>query len=195
MARPIEFDYNDVIERATQQFWMDGFVASSVQKLLDATRINRGTMYNSFGEKEAFFKSCVEHYNAILKKQMDATLGNQSLKALAALSAFFQDIVTGVPAARRSFGCLLVNSQCESIQWEENLAKLIRDSFTTIRKALLQRTRELEKSQALASGISAEFAADQLVALYQSAKLNLRSGKAAKQTLEHIHFSLEAIMK
>ncbi|MEI7948759.1 MAG: TetR/AcrR family transcriptional regulator [Gammaproteobacteria bacterium] len=195
MARPIEFDYDDVIERATHQFWMDGFVASSVQKLLDATRINRGTMYNSFGEKEAFFKSCVEHYNSVLKKLMDATLGNQLHKAPAALTEFFQDIVTGVPAARRGYGCLLVNSQCESIQWDENMAKLIRESFTTIRKALLQRTRELEKSRALASGISAEFAADQLVALYQSAKLGLRAGKSPKQTLEHIHFSLEAILK
>jgi len=195
MARPIEFDYNDVISRATNQFWKDGFVASSVQKLLDATRINRGTMYNSFGEKEVFFKSCVEHYNEVLKLQMDSTLGNTALKPAAAISAFFQESISGVAPARRSYGCLLVNSMCESIQWEDNLAKLIRDSFSVIRRAFLARTRELEKSRGLANGVSAEFAADHLVALYESGKLGMRAGKSPKQTLEHIQFSLEAILK
>jgi TetR/AcrR family transcriptional repressor of nem operon len=194
MARPIEFDYDDVIERATWQFWKDGFVASSVQKLLDATRINRGTMYNSFGEKEVFFKSCVEHYNTLLKQQIEVTLGNQSLKPAAAIAAFFQECISGVPAVRRGYGCLLVNSLCESIQWEEGLARLIRDSFSNLRKALLGRTRELEKVRAL-GGVSADFAADHLLGVYQSAKINLRSGKSPKQTLELVHFSLEAILK
>ena len=195
MARPIEFDYDDVIERATHQFWKDGFVASSVQKLLDATRINRGTMYNSFGEKEVFFKSCVEHYNILLKQQIEVTLANQSLKPALAIAAFFQECISGVPAVRRGYGCLLVNSLCESIQWEEGLARLIRDSFTGLRKALLLRTRELEKARALHSGVSAEFAADHLLGVYQNAKLNLRAGKSPKQTLELVHFSLEAILK
>jgi len=55
MARPIEFDYDSVLENAMQQFWRDGYEASSVQKLLDATGINRGTLYNSFGDKDTFF--------------------------------------------------------------------------------------------------------------------------------------------
>ena len=195
MARPIEFVYEDVIERATDQFWKDGFVASSVQKLLDATGINRGTMYNSFGEKEAFFRTCVDHYNAGLQLQVAATLGNVKIKPAAALSAFFQAIVTGVPASRRGYGCLLVNSLCESISWDDQLGKLVRDSLQGIRRALLARTRELEKARGLHSGISGEFAADQLLHLYESTKLNARAGKSPKQLLEHINFSLAAILK
>lgn len=195
MARPIEFVYEDVITRATNQFWKDGFVASSVQKLLDATRINRGTMYNSFGEKEVFFRSCVEQYNGMVQEQIDSTLGDDALKPAAALAAFFQAIITGMPAAQRSYGCLLVNSLCESINWDDQLNKLIRDSLNTIRKALLARTRELEKLRGLASGISAEFAADQLLGLYQLSKLNARAGKSPKQLLEQVNFSLAAILK
>lgn len=195
MARPIEFVYDDVITRATHQFWKDGFVASSVQKLLDATRINRGTMYNSFGEKEVFFRSCVEQYNAMLQDQIDSTLGNAQLKAATALTAFFQETTTGVPAAQRGYGCLLVNSLCESINWDDQLNKLIRESLNVIRKALLVRTRELEKSRGLVSGVSAEFAADQLLGLYQLSKLNARAGKSPKQLLEQVNFSLAALLK
>lgn len=195
MARPIEFVYDDVITRATQQFWKDGFVASSVQKLLDATGINRGTMYNSFGEKEVFFRTCVDHYNARLQQQVAATLGDATTKPAAALRSFFEGIVTGVPAAQRSYGCLLVNSLCESIHWDEQLGKLVRDSLSAIRRSLLGRTRELEKTRGLHGGISAEFAADQLMSLYESTNLNARAGKSSKQLLEHINFSLAAILK
>lgn len=195
MARPIEFVYDDVITRATNQFWKDGFVASSVQKLLDATRINRGTMYNSFGEKEVFFRTCVGHYNAMLQEQIAETLGNSEQKGAAAIRAFFQMVVTGMPVAQRSYGCLLVNSLCESINWDDQLGKLVRDSLQAIRKPLLARTRELEKSRGLTSGVAAEFAADQLMHLYEATKLNARAGKSPKQLLDHVNFSLAALIK
>ena len=73
MARPIEFDYDSVLENAMQQFWREGYEASSVQKLLDATGINRGTLYNSFGDKDTFFALCVKRYNQQLKAKIDVT--------------------------------------------------------------------------------------------------------------------------
>ena len=69
MARPIEFDYASVLENAMQQFWREGYEASSVQKLLDATGINRGTLYNSFGDKDTFFTLCIDRYNKKLKNR------------------------------------------------------------------------------------------------------------------------------
>src|SRR5690606_15500062 len=117
MARPVEFEYDVVIENAMEQFWKEGFEASSIQKLLDATGINRGTLYNSFGDKDTFFKSCIERYNNMLKGIVDATLGDKALKADKALSAFVEAAVVGLPARQRSLGCLLINSQCESIVW------------------------------------------------------------------------------
>ena len=66
MARPVEFDENKVLTNAMEQFWKEGYEASSVQKLLHCTGINRGTLYNSFGDKETFFKSCVDQYNLSL---------------------------------------------------------------------------------------------------------------------------------
>jgi TetR/AcrR family transcriptional repressor of nem operon len=195
MARPIEFVYEDVIENATRQFWKEGFVASSVQKLLDATQINRGTMYNSFGEKEAFFRTCVDRYNVMLQQAIADTLGQSELAATSAIAAFFAEVTTGIPAEQRQYGCLLVNSLCESINWDDSLQKLIKDSIAAVRKALLQRTRQLEKSRSLAKGLNAEFAADLLLGVYQSVKVSARSGKPAKQLLEQVNFSLAAIVK
>jgi TetR/AcrR family transcriptional repressor of nem operon len=194
MARPVEFDYDVVLENAMEQFWREGFEASSVQKLLDATGINRGTLYNSFGDKDTFFKLCVDRYNNQLGETLAATLGNKDLKAEQALQSFF-DSTLGLPARQRVLGCLLVNSVCESINWDPSIQKLVRDSLNTLRKGLLARTRELEKSRALAKALKAEQAADQLLNLYTGLKVAARNGKAPKALAEQSAFGLAAVRK
>lgn len=194
MARPVEFEYEVVLENAMEQFWKEGFEASSVQKLLDATDINRGTLYNSFGDKDTFFKLCLDRYNGMLKGLMDATLGNRELKADKSIAAFF-DAALALPPRHRVLGCLLVNSVCESINWEPVTQKLLRDSLNNLRKSLLQRSRELEKSRALAKGLNAEKAADLLLNLYMAVKVAVRNGRAPKQLAEQIDFTLASIRK
>lgn len=194
MARPVEFDYDLVLENATEQFWKEGFEASSVQKLLDATGINRGTLYNSFGDKDTFFKLCLDRYNSKLDDQMHGTLGNKELKADKAIAAFF-DAALGTPARLRTLGCLLVNSVCESIVWNKDIQGILKDSMNGIRKALLARTRELEKSRALAKGLNADKAADLLLNLYVAVKVAARSGKAPKALAEQVAFTLASVQK
>jgi TetR/AcrR family transcriptional repressor of nem operon len=181
MARPVEFEYDVVLERATEQFWREGFEASSVQKLLDATDINRGTLYNSFGDKDTFFKSCVDRYNGKLKAVIDTTLGNKEFKADKALAAFFDTAIINQPTRQRVLGCLLINSVCESIVWNVEVQKLLKDSLNNIRKALAARTRELEKGKQLAKGLDADSAADLLMTLYAGLNVQARGGKTPKQ--------------
>jgi TetR/AcrR family transcriptional repressor of nem operon len=195
MARPVEFEYDAVIDNAMEQFWKEGFEASSIQKLLDATDINRGTLYNSFGDKDAFFKTCVDRYNALLKGITDATLGDKNLKADKALAAFIDAVVTGLPARQRGLGCLLVNSLCESIAWDAEIQKIVRDSLNTLRKAILVRTRELEKAKQLAKGLDGEKAADIVMALYTSVKVGARSGRTPKQLSELSSYTLGSLSK
>ena len=194
MARPVEFDYDLVLENATEQFWKEGFEASSVQKLLDATGINRGTLYNSFGDKDTFFKLCLDRYNSKLHTVFGNTLGNKELKADKALAAFF-DAAVSAPARHRALGCLLVNSVCESIMWNKDIQSILKDSMNNVRKALLARTRELEKSRSLTKGLNADKAADLLQNLYVAIKVAARSGKAPKQLAEQIAFTLGSLLK
>ena len=195
MARPVEFQYEVVMERATEQFWREGFEASSVQKLLDATDINRGTLYNSFGDKDTFFKSCVDRYNGKLKAVIDATLGDKALKADKAIANFFDAAVVNAPAKQRVLGCLLVNSVCESIVWNTEIQKRLKDSLNNIRKPLAARTRELEKGKQLAKGLNADSAADVLMTLYAGLNVQARNGKTPKQLGDLAALSLAAIKR
>jgi len=50
VGRPRQFDRDTALERAMDTFWTKGYGASSVQDLLDAMGINRGSMYDTFGD-------------------------------------------------------------------------------------------------------------------------------------------------
>jgi len=195
MARPVEFDENKVLTNAMEQFWREGFEASSVQKLLDCTGINRGTLYNSFGDKDTFFKSCVDHYNKVVDTQIAASLKNSNLGPWEAIEAYFDESVLNVTNKHRSMGCLLVNSVCESINYDKEMRKVVRGSLTTIRKALLARLNEAHKNRKVKKGISAEFAAEVLMNSLHGIRVNSRDGKTSKQLKELIKFSVSSLKK
>jgi TetR/AcrR family transcriptional repressor of nem operon len=56
MARPRTFDEADVIARAAAVFGRLGFNATSVDDLLAATGLQRGSLYKAFGSKRHLFE-------------------------------------------------------------------------------------------------------------------------------------------
>ena len=55
MARPVEFDENKVLTNAMEQFWREGYEASSVRKLLNCTGINGAHFIIPSGIRIHFF--------------------------------------------------------------------------------------------------------------------------------------------
>lgn len=193
MARPVEFEYNDVLNNAMGQFWREGFEASSVQKLLDVTGINRGTLYNSFGDKDTFFKSCLDHYNKLIAKDLDASLNNDDLAPWEAVEKYFDLAVLSVTNKQRNMGCLLVNSFCESINYDKSVQKIVRASFAVVRKALLKRLKEADKNKQLQKGLTPEFAVEVLMNTLYGLRVNSRDGKSAKHLAELVKFTLASL--
>ncbi|GJM13857.1 MAG: TetR family transcriptional regulator [Pseudohongiella sp.] len=195
MARPVEFDENKVLTSAMEQFWREGYEASSVQKLLDCTGINRGTLYNSFGDKDTFFKSCVDQYNKIVEEWIESSLRNEELAAWQSIETFFEQSVLNLTNKHRSMGCLLVNSICESINYDKEMRKVARGSLGAVRKALVVRLKEAHKNRKLKKGVSVEFAADVLMNNLYGVRVNSRDGKSAKQLKELINFNIASLKK
>ncbi len=193
MARPVEFVYEDVLTNAMEQFWREGFEASSVQKLLDVTGINRGTLYNSFGDKDTFFLSCLKHYNELVEKELDASLNNRELGPWQAVEKYFELSLMGRPARRRNMGCLLVNSFCESINFNKDLQKPVKNAYNNIRKALLKRMKEADKAGKLKKGVTPETATEMLMTAISGLRVSAREGRPAKQQKAVIDLTLKSL--
>lgn len=62
MARCVEFNEVEKIEKAMNVFWEKGYNATSMQDLVDAMQINRSSLYNTIGDKHQLFIKCISYY-------------------------------------------------------------------------------------------------------------------------------------
>lgn len=62
MARPREFEEQEVLDAALQVFWKKGYEGASVQDLVEATGLGRASLYGAFGDKQALFARTIERY-------------------------------------------------------------------------------------------------------------------------------------
>lgn len=112
MGRHKEFERNAVLERAMDVFWEKGYEAASVQELVERMQINRGSLYDTFGDKHSLFLTALDHYR---DQQVSLRLKSllKSDEGVEAIRGFFGDLVTTWCSDRGYQGCLMVNVMVE----------------------------------------------------------------------------------
>ena len=90
MARALEFDYAEALERATRLFWQHGYANTSLRDLLKVMGIGEGSFYNTLKSKKNAYLECLKHYNATVGRRRGeafalAPTGTQAVRALFAV--------------------------------------------------------------------------------------------------------------
>lgn len=62
MARSKEFDPETALDRAMGRFWTDGYDGTSTQELMDAMRVGKRSLYDTFGNKRALYLRALAEY-------------------------------------------------------------------------------------------------------------------------------------
>ncbi|HTG66492.1 MAG TPA: TetR/AcrR family transcriptional regulator [Flavobacterium sp.] len=82
MARCVEFNEVEKIEKAMNVFWEKGYNATSMQDLVDAMQINRSSLYNTIGDKHQLFMKCISNYfDNAMQELKDKVVNETSAKA------------------------------------------------------------------------------------------------------------------
>ena len=145
MARPCEFDRLEVLDKAMALFWRQGYEATSVQDLVDATGINRASMYNAFGDKHGLFVSAVDRYLETITSKRVALLETPG-SPKAAIEAYFYDLLEFSLGPGRRLGCLLTNSVVERAPRDSELDRKFATTLERLENrflGLLERGQDL----------------------------------------------------
>ena len=111
MAGVKQFDRNEVLERAMTVFWRNGYQATSIQDLVEATGVNRGSLYATFGDKKGLFLAVIEHYANRFGKPIMAELKDPDPRR--AIERMLEAIVLRISDSRWPRGCLFTNTSLE----------------------------------------------------------------------------------
>jgi TetR/AcrR family transcriptional regulator, transcriptional repressor for nem operon len=131
MARPREFNENDVLEAAIDCFWKRGYEATSVRDLAASMGLSTPSLYNAFGDKQALYARALERYLDCTARDRLSRL-EFSLPPKKAIHRFFAEIIDHSINDRERKGCFLVNSALEVAAHQSEVGAVIAKQFGEI---------------------------------------------------------------
>ncbi len=184
MSRTPEFDRTEVVDAALNVFWSDGYEASSIQKLLDAMNLNRGSLYGSFGDKAGLFCEVMDHYVAVAGGVIQDTL-LATENPLDAIQSFFYRALLLADEETLSYGCLLLNTVSELAHTSPRLAQEALRRVAPLIDAFEQRVAQAQTLGMIDDEKSARALANYLMALLAGLRVQAKMG-ASRETIKDI---------
>jgi TetR/AcrR family transcriptional repressor of nem operon len=133
-----QFDEDAMLEAALRAFWQNGFVATSMIDVAEATGVQRGSLYNAYGDKEQLFLLAYERYASRFLDSVRQALSNPD--PVIALTTLFKGVVVNMSEGAPSRGCLTTKTAIElplaGKAIEARVKQLIEDFTALIREAL-----------------------------------------------------------
>jgi len=127
MARSKEFDVNQVLRKAMELFWQQGYEKTSMQQLVDHMGIHRRSIYDTFGDKRTLFLSALSHYEEIITSDTKKRVASKLL-VKQGIREVFNTVI--YPNSNSPKGCLTVNTAVELSLIDEEIATKIVGMFT-----------------------------------------------------------------
>ncbi|MFF0488545.1 TetR/AcrR family transcriptional regulator [Nocardia sp. NPDC004068] len=101
--RPREFDEDEVLRIAFDRFWRKGVRGTSLAEIARDAGLQRGSLYNAYGGKEALFLLAYERYANTYLDTLRDVLGTGTLRER--LAAFFDATITNFRSGSPPRGC------------------------------------------------------------------------------------------
>jgi len=142
MAGVKKFDRDKVLDRAMRLFWQRGYEGTSIEDLVIATGINRGSLYATFGSKCGLFLAAFERYMIVFGKPMMPVPDDPDPRG--AIERMFDSIVTRTSDPQWPRGCFMTNTALECPGVGDEIARKIAEAMGRLESAIyavLQRAR------------------------------------------------------
>ena len=142
MAGVKQFDRNQVLDRAMAAFWTRGYEATSVDDLVEATGIGRGSLYGTFGDKRQLFLAALDRYWNTVGMEMFAELSDPDARH--AIERMFDALIRRASNPKFPRGCLFTNTSLECPTCGDEIARKIAENMGQQETAIYQVLRKAQ---------------------------------------------------
>lgn len=132
MPRPIEYNRDEVLQKAMRLFWLNGYERTSVRDVLDSTGFNRHSLYEEFGGKDGLFKEVLEYYKDNIAAQVIKPL----MAADSDLDTIREIFRQRAAHDQKQLGCLFTNTANSKQCIDSDLYELNKSYNRKVEKAL-----------------------------------------------------------
>jgi TetR/AcrR family transcriptional repressor of nem operon len=164
MARPRQFDPDEVLDRSMHAFWQHGYRDTSVDDLVEATGVRPGSLYNAFhgGKRELFFGSLDRYSKLVVPEKLGAL--ERPGASVAEVRAYFDGLVSDLMTPEGRMGCLMVNSAVELAAQDSEVAQIVRGHMDRLERNAARALRTAKRRGEIPARIKPAQKATQLMA-------------------------------
>jgi TetR/AcrR family transcriptional repressor of nem operon len=192
MPRVKLFDEQEVLTKAMNLFWKQGYSATSVQDLVSHLGINRASLYDTFGDKEQLFKksfalyrkSNIEGLIQFFESRPDIKNGFSELFDIAIQEAILD---------KEAKGCFVVNTTTELIPNDESLIKVIEDNKSDFENLFYEYLKKGKNKGELKTNQDLRSLASLLFMLYNGVKVVSKINPQKQELKDSIDLALTLV--
>ena len=140
--KPKQLKKDKLLDQGVTLFLEKGYHATGLQEILDTIQLPKGSFYTYFNSKEAFAAEAIAHYIEPFIVRLSAHLADQEADGLAALRAYYLELVGEVEQSGFKGGCLLGNLMGEIGDTSPLCQRALLDAverYSNLQKSLLER--------------------------------------------------------
>lgn len=140
MAGTKQFDEEVALDRALDLFWRQGFGATSMQDLAQATGVLRGSLYHAYGDKQAIFLRIYARYRErYLARVREALAAPTPDEALRRYVDFAVEMIGAADDASMSRGCLTTKTATDETAMDASIRAALRELLDAVRALVEER--------------------------------------------------------
>jgi AcrR family transcriptional regulator len=166
MPRNKSYEREEVLERAMETFWKNGYEATSVRDLEREMGINQFSIYSSFTSKKNLFLEALKKYRQYVAEKSFGPIMNEGA-TLSDISNFMHDFIRVSTQGDVKRGCLVVNTAGEVGSSDEDIARALRAYFEFVKEIIAGVIRNAITAGELSQGIDVEKYSSYLLGVFQ----------------------------
>lgn len=170
MPRVKTFDENEVLIKAMNLFWKQGYSATSVQDLVSHLGINRASLYDTFGDKEKLFLKAFQNYRKANTEGIIQFLESQD-NVKEGFRQLFEMAIEDSVNDQEKKGCFVVNTTTELIPGDKKIFEIIQENRKTFEVIFLNYLKSGEVKRQFKKGKDLPAIATLLFTLYNGLKV------------------------
>ncbi len=190
-GRPRSFDESAALDKAMRVFWERGYEAAGVDDLAEAMGISMSTLYSSFGDKEALFRSALDRYETEKRGYAGAILDRVQPVAVA-FQELFEEAAHQLTREDQPHGCMLTLALHNCSPELEPLRDELNKRRTAVVDAFESRLKVAQQSGELSAEIEVRGLAWFLANTLQGMSLQARAGATRKDLIKIAGWAMRA---
>lgn len=137
MAGVRQFDEKEMIATALDVFWRKGLHDATMQDLAVATGVQRGSLYNAYGDKEAIFQRAFDQYAGQLTEACSKALAEGDDIA-ARLRSFLDLLIVNMTTGSPPRGCLTTRTALDVAISSEAVRQRVQGMLSRLEQLVAQ---------------------------------------------------------